>query len=263
MHLGNGHSHGSSHHDCVCEDTLDRGIVDQRDVRNTSDSLGDGAAIFLAVLGEDGATGAGTSSSESTVGSVASGLRFELESLALGSQILGLLLAFSHCELGEGLNDEVGAIGAGGDEGGSEGEDGAQAQGHVKGGGDGLGALEDADGGLVAGLDGEDRAGDGKDLGVLDQRRGAEVGRDTDVLEDAGRGKQGLRVSEGGAEVVLALLHGLGAGLGEGAHEQAGVGGLSLADLDNVFERALVDAHGGSVGESLDGLLVEFSLQEL
>jgi hypothetical protein len=72
---------------------------------------------------------------------------------------------------GKWRDGEVGALRAGLDEGGGEGEDGAHAKRGVEGRWDGDDLGRGADEGLVARLDGEDRAGRGEDL-----RRGEEGG---------------------------------------------------------------------------------------
>ena len=60
----------------------------------------------------------------------------------------------------------------------------------------------------VAGLDGEDGARGGQVRLLHDERRGAEVRRHADALEDGGRGEEALDV--GVAEIVGAFLDGRG-----------------------------------------------------
>lgn len=129
---------------------------------------------------------------------------------------------------GEGLEGQSAVRrGARLDKGRSDREDLVKVQGGV------LGArparvLEDGrvDPGLVAGLGSEDRAGDG-DVGLLgDAGSGAEVGRDTDVLDEGREAKEGLDVGHG--ELVRAGLDGSGA---EGAREEGDVLGFVLGDL--------------------------------
>lgn len=62
----------------------------------------------------------------------------------------------------------------------------------------------------MAGLDCEDRSGRGEVGLVHNIGGGAEVGGDTDTLEDGGGGEKGRDVRV--AEVVLALLDGGGTG---------------------------------------------------
>lgn len=165
----------------------------------------------------------------------------------------------------EGLDDEVGAVGAGLDEGGGEGEDGADAEGGVEAGGDGLGLGEDADGGLVAGLDGEDRPGSTEQGGVAQQGRGAEIGGHADALQHGGGGQHGGRVGEGGREVVLAAADGRDAGLREGRLQERDVLGLGAADGLEVGELQGRDAQPEElvVAELGEALLVEGVLEVL
>lgn len=165
--------------------------------------------------------------------------------LAAGA-IAACAAAGHHGQLGKGVDFQVGALGAGLDKGGGEGEDGAGPEGRVKGLRDGDLLGEDADGGLVARLDGEDGAGGAEDGLVGEEGRGAEVGRDADVFEDGGRLDHAGGVGE--AKVVLAGLDGLDAALGERGLQQADVLGLGLADLLQVADLLLVEAEGGKVG---------------
>lgn len=156
------------------------------------------------------------------------------------------VLAGGHGERGEGLDGEVGAFGAGFDEGCCEGEDGAGADGRVEGLRDGDLLGEDADGGLVTSLDGEDRARGTQDRSVGEERCRAEIGRDADVFENGGRGDHAGCVGE--AKIVRTRLDGLDARLRERGLEETDVGGLGLADLLEVGDGEGVEAEGGKVG---------------
>jgi len=162
--------------------------------------------------------------------------------------------AAGHGQRGERGEDEVAAFRARLDEGRGEREDLLGAEGGVEGlrGRGGLGG--DAHEGLVAGLDGQDGGRGAEDALVGDERAAPEVGRDADVLEHGGRGHHAGGVGE--AEVVGAGLHGLDARLGDGALEEADVGGLAGADVEEVVNLLLCQAEGlevgrGELGEAL------------
>lgn len=171
-----------------------------------------------------------------------------------------------HGQLGERLDGEVGTLGAGLDEGSGEGEDGAGTESGIKGLGDGDLAAKDTDGGLMSGFDGENGAGNAQNGGVLEERSGAQVGGDTDVLEDGGGLDHGGGVGE--AKLVLAGLDGLDAVLGERGLQERDVLGLGLANLLEVGNLDVVEAEGlevgvGELGETLtvEGLLEVFQGQ--
>lgn len=169
--------------------------------------------------------------------------------------------AAGHGEGREGGEDEVAALGARLDEGRGEGEDLFRGEGGVERLRRGGGLGRDPEGGLVTGLDGQDRRGGAEDALVGEQRAAAEVGGDADVLEDQSRGDHAGGVGE--AEVVGAGLHGLDAGLGDGALEKADVSGFAGADADQVGylllgEAKRLEVGGGELGEAL---LVEGGLE--
>lgn len=258
--LSDGDDHGTGNDKIVRESTLERTSVGQGEVRNSSNALGNLATVGLAVLGEHGTAGEDTTGGETAVGSARSltlGLDLGLDLDGVGSV---------HGELGERLDGEVGALGTGLDEGSGEGEDGAGTESGIKCLGDGDLAAKDTDGRLVSGFDGEDGAGNAQDGGVLEERSGAKVGGDTDVLEDGG--SLDHRGSVGEAKLVLAGLDGLDAVLGEGGLQERDVLGLGLANLLEVGNFDVVEAEGlevgvGELGESLtvEGLLEVFQGQ--
>jgi len=155
-------------------------------------------------------------------------------------------------EGGGGLDGERWASGARGDELGGKGIDHVEAKGGVVGsspvslGEDGAGPEA-----LVAGLGGEDSTGDGGVEGLSDILVGADVGRDTDVLEEGREGDEGLDVGEG--EGVLARGDGL---VTKGGREDLDVGRLVLGDLggaaaDPVGEAGVLEVLRRELGEGL------------
>lgn len=247
--LSNSHGHGTSSNVIVHQLGGHRYLLGQRYIGDASDKLGH---FTLSVL-EFGKEGFGTGC-ESAGGRRGVGAAFSLdakfgadrERLAARAFAACRAGAVHHDELGKGVNLEVGALGARLDKGSGEGEDGAGAEGRVKGLGHGNLLGEDADGGLVTGLDGEDGAGGAEDGLVREQRRGAEVCREANVFEDGGRLHHAGGVGE--AKLVLAGLDGLHAALGEGGLQQADVLGLGLANLLEVVDFLLVEAEGGKIG---------------
>ena len=114
-------------------------------------------------------------------------------------------------ERGESLDGQSGvAARARLDEGRSKGVDLVEVEGDVVGRGEGAHALGVADEGVVARLDGQDGAGGGQVLWVGDLGCGAEVGGDTDALEDGSGGDKVL--GRGDAEGVRAGGGGVVAG---------------------------------------------------
>lgn len=154
-------------------------------------------------------------------------------------------MALGHGERGECLDVEVGAIGTRDDEGCREGEDGTRAQRRIERlrHSDLLG--KHANGRLVPRLDSEDRAGGAQDALVRQERRGAEIGRNTNVLEYGGRGNHAGGIGE--LEVILACLNGLDAALSEGRLQESDVLGLGGADVLEVRDGRRVEAKGGEV----------------
>lgn len=78
-------------------------------------------------------------------------------------------------DCGEGLNIEVGAIRAAGDEGRGQREDGAGTQGRIEGGRDRLGASGLADEGLVTALDRDNGGSSAESRGICDERSGTKI----------------------------------------------------------------------------------------
>lgn len=101
----------------------------------------------------------------------------------------------------------------------------------------------------MAGLNGEDGASDGGVEGVRDVLVGANVGRDTDVLEEGRERDEGARVGEG--EGVLARGDRV---VTEGGGEELDVGRLVLRDLK--------DTAADPVGEASLGKVVVVELGE-
>lgn len=263
--LRDDHGHGPGDNEVVRNSSSQRRALGEGHVGDASNALGHLAAFCLGKLGKGGAAGKDAAGREGAVGGAGArggiGLDAKVgadgEDAALASALAGGAAgsvaacpfggaARLHGELGKGFNLEVGALGAGLDEGGGEGEDGAGPEGRVKGLGHGDLLGEDADGGLVAGLDGEDGAGGAEDGLVGEQRCGAEVRRDANVLEHGGRLDHGGGVGE--AKLVLARLHGLHAALRERRLQQADVLGLGLANLLQVRNGLLVETERGKVG---------------
>jgi hypothetical protein len=85
------------------------------------------------------------------------------------------------------------------------------------------GAGEDVEHGLVARLDGEDRAGGGEQDRVVEQVRRAKVGGDTQVLDDTRGRSHDADGAEHGREVELAARDGGAADAREGALSTPGV----------------------------------------
>jgi hypothetical protein len=188
-----------------------------------------------------------------------SGIR-KLEVLADG-RLLGVLERNG----GEGRDGKVGSLGAGLDELGSKGEDSTGLESGVESSGDRLSSCGDTDESLVTGLDGNDRSSGGKDVGGVDQGRGAEVGGDTDGLENTGSLDHGIGAGKSSIKVVLAGLNRLGAGSSNGRDEGRDVSGLGLADAHERLDlaRSKTQAHEVGHGELGETLLVELGLEVL
>lgn len=175
------------------------------------------------------------------------------------------LVGVGHGDVGEGRQDEVASLGARGDEGRGEREDLLGRQRGVEEVGGSGDARDGADEALVAGLDRVDGGGGAQDGRAGEDGGGAQVGRDADLLEDAGGLDHGLGRGEGGAEVVLARLHGLDARLGEGALEELDVGRLGLANGHQTLHLGGGEAevHELLYGDGGEALLVEAGLEVL
>lgn len=253
-------NHGAGNDHVLGQLSGQRGLVGEGDVNDAGQ-----------VLGDDTSSAGGEGSKGGTSDDLAVGETAELCALGLvrldvqgvASRQSSGLGAGSHGQGGERLDGEVGTIGARLDEGSGQREDLPGAQRSVKGTG-GAGELrDDVDGGLVAGLNGEDGAGSGQDRLVLDQGSGSQVSRDTDALEDGCGTQHASGVGE--LEVVLAGLDGLGAGLSDGALQEGDVGLLAgtnaeeIGDLLGGSTKGL-ELGGGELGETL---LVEGGLEVL
>ena len=209
------------------------------------------AACLLVELSEGRAAG-NASRSESAVRRPSRRITLQLHGRA-GRHSLRVL-AWRHRQRREGLQNEVAAVRAGGNEGRGKREDLSWGERGVEGLGHGDGAGSGPDEGLVPGFDGQDRAGGREDRAVRDEGRCAEVGGDADVFEDC-RGRD-HRGGIGEAEVVRAWLDGLHAGLGYGALQEDDVLLFCLADLEKILDLPLVETKslelgGRNLGEAL------------
>lgn len=257
------HGNRTSNSDGVGHHAVQRCFTGQSQVASAHDSLGNFAALALGEDAEDGASSPHATRREGAVRGLASRVARQLDLCAAQRQGGDVPLTLGHGKGGEGLDDEVGSLGAGGDEGRGQGEDAPQAQARVEALRHGLDALEDADGALVARLDGQDAAGDAQDGWVLHQARRPEVGRDADVLQDGGRGHEGLGGPEGGGEVVLARLDGGDARLRQGGLQGRDVLRLGEADGVDVVKRLDGQAQRLWRWELEHGLVVELGFQVL
>ena len=156
-------------------------------------------------------------------------------------------------QLGEGLDGELGvALRAAGDELGGQGENLVVGEGSIERLSEGDLLVAGADVRGVTGLDGEDGASGGEVGLARDVGGSAEVGRDTDTLEDRGSGEEGLDAVV--AELVLALSDGLSTGLLESRGQEIDVSLLVRANALDVVVESLVEA---SVLKSLLVVLLE------
>ena len=175
--------------------------VGQDDVALAHDTLGHGEAED-AVGDGDGHDGAAGHGNEGAVQGGGDGRGSgQGDGLARGDSAGG-----GEGKGGEG-HDGQGRVGgrAGGDEGCGEGVDLVEVEWVVECGWEGRLGERGADVGAVARLDGQDRGG-GRQVGLVhDGGGGAEVGGNTDTLEDGGQGDEGLGVR--GRERVGALSH--------------------------------------------------------
>lgn len=117
----------------------------------------------------------------------------------------------------------------------------------------------------MAGLNGEDGGGSSEDGGHRHDGGGAEVGRDTNLLQHSGGLNHGLGGGQRAVEVVLARNNGLDTHLCQSALDDANVGLLGSTNVDEVVHLGLGEAE---VEELLlrngsETLLVESSLQVL
>jgi hypothetical protein len=165
----------------------------------------------------------------------------------------------------EGLDVEVGAFRARGDELSSEGENGTGTESNIEGSWDGLGASSVTDESLVTGLNSDDGTSSCEDIGGGDKRSGSEVSGDTNSLKDTGSLDHGVGAGESSVEVVLTGLDGLSTCGGNDANESGDVSGLSLANLLESLDISLAEAECGEVCqlESLETLPVELRLEVL
>jgi hypothetical protein len=181
-----------------------------------------------------------------------------------GGAALDHLVGAGGSEHGERLDGQREVVlGARGDEGGGESVDLVVVERGVEGLGEGRLLDGAADEGAVACLDGQDRAG-GRQVGLRhDVGGGAEVGGNTNALEDRGGGQEAR--DAGHAEVVGALLDGDGAGGGQGRGQERDVGSLIAADGLDALVGGRVVAGGDEVclGEVGETLLVEVVLEVL
>jgi hypothetical protein len=150
--------------------------------------------------------------------------------------------------------------GAADDESSGQGVDLVEVKGVIERLGEGGLAESRSDVGVVAGLDGEDRASISKVGWVGDGGSGAEVGSDTDTLEDGGEADEGLGV--GGGEVVGALGSGGGA---KGLGEEGDVSCFVRGDFHQVGVEGVREAGGNELGLGVVGqtLTVELILEVL
>lgn len=165
----------------------------------------------------------------------------------------------------EGLDIEVGALGAGPDELGSEGEDSARTESNIEGTRDGSSSTERADQSRVPSLNSDNASRRSQDIRARNQGRSTEVGGHTYGFEDAGGGDHGLGGRERGIEVVLAGLDGDGTGAGDGAQKRRHVRCFCLANFLELDDVLLGQAQGHEVGgrELGEALLVEFGFEVL
>jgi hypothetical protein len=255
---GNLNNGGASDDGVVSSSSVARS---EHDVALTSKVLGDNdlkATVDLLGVDERGAGDGNEGSVDLALDLVALGGKGD------GGAALDLLVGAGGSEHGERLDGQGGVVlGAGGDEGGREGVDLVVVERGVEGLGEGRLLDGAADEGAVARLNGQDRGGGGQ-VGLRhDVGGGAEVGGNTNALEDRGGGKEALHARH--AEVVGALLDGDGAGGGQGRGQEGDVGRLVAADgLDAVVDGRVV-AGGGEVGlgEVGETLLVEVVLEVL
>jgi hypothetical protein len=136
---------------------------------------------------------------------------------------------------------------------GRERDDGGGRLGGVEGGGVGGVAVEEADEGVVTGLNGEDgSSGEEVTLG-RDGSGGSEVGGRSDTLKDLGESEEARDTGVG--EGVVAGLDGGDAGGREGGGEEGDVGGLVRRDgLEEGVEASVScgsEVGGGELGEGL------------
>lgn len=248
------HHHRPSDNDIVRKLAGGRASRSEVDVHNSSKVGRDGTSGAGSEGGEGSAAGR-TAGGERAEGGRGSGIGLKVQR-GPGRDSTGSTAA-GHGQGRESGDDQVAPLGAALDEGGGERE-------HLLGAERGVERLRgrgrlggDAQDGVVAGLDGEDGGGGAEDALVGDERAGAEVGGDADALEHERGGDHAGRVGE--AEVVHARLHGLDARLGDGALEEADVGGFAGADADEVGQLLRRQAEGLEVGlgELGEALLVE------
>lgn len=165
---------------------------------------------------------------------------------------------------GECLDGQRGVAGrAADDEGSGQRVDLVEGERGVKGLGEGRLLLGGADVRVVARLDRQDRASGGEVVLVDNGRSSAEVGADTNTLEDGRDGDERGRVSRG--EGVCALGGGGGTGSGQGAGQEADVRVLVVGDLLEVGVEGVGEASGseGLLGVVLETLAVEGGLKVL
>ena len=148
MLSSNGHGYRTRNGNVVSQDTIEGRAVRKRKVAHASNPLGNRAAIRLGIFGKDGVTNANATRREGAVGSPPGGVRVELDVEARGCEGGDVFMPIGYGECGEGLDDEGRAVGTGGDKRCGEGENRAEAEGGVKGLGDGGAGREEAEGGL-------------------------------------------------------------------------------------------------------------------
>lgn len=257
--LRDGKHHRTSHGDVIAEHAAHRGLVREGDVGDAAETLRNDATLLRSEGAEGGATGLEATSGEGASLGLGSAVGLEHDGGADGNSA-GLSRG-GHRQLGEGLESQVGTLRAGGDEGRGQGEDSTNAEGSIEGLGNGDLLGGGADEGLVASLDGEDRAGGTEDSLVLDEGSGSQVGGDTDVLEDGGGLDHAGGIGE--AKVVLAGLNGLSAGLGNRRLQKRDVrqfGSADLLEVVNLLHRE-TQSHEVLCRELLEALLVESTLE--
>lgn len=254
-----GQHHRSGNNDTVGDLAISGDGVDEVEVGNTSEILRQLASTVGE--GSKGSTSGQTAGNESTGGGRRGGVA-DKSKVGVGDESL---LRVGHGEAGESGQDQVAARWARGDERSSEREDLLGRQRSVEEIGSSSDTRDGADEALVTGLNGEDGGGSSEDSGHRDDGGGAEVGRDSNLLQNSGGLNHSLGGGERAVEVILARNNGLDAHLGQSALDDPNVGLLGSTNVDEVVHLGLGEA---KVEELLlrngsETLLVESSLEVL
>lgn len=254
-----GQHHRSGNNDAVGDLAISGDGVDEVEVGDTSEIL----RQLASTVGErsEGGTSGQAAGNEGTGGGLGGGVA-DQSKVGVGDESL---LRVGHGEAGESGQDQVATRRAGGDERSSEGEDLLGRQRSVEEVGSSSDTGNGADEALVAGLDGEDRGGGSEDGGHRHDGCGAEVGRDTDLLQNSGGLNHSLGGGERAVEVVLARNNRLDTHLGQSALDDTNVGLLGSTNVDEIVHLRLGEAEVEELllRDGSETLLVESSLEVL